>query len=173
MTPQEILDLAKQEAAYINNEKDEYLKNETTAANEANITARALSGQLLLVAGAILTFSSAIISSQNTLSNLSYGWRGVLIGAWVLLALSAVAGMCQVLIDFKFFIKWRKYNHSVAEELVTGKYVSTNINEALKKYVKPPESSISSAMILQGFFLGLGIALFIVVISHALLVAKV
>lgn len=172
LTSKEIIERAKYEVGYINNEKDAYLRNEDNASSEANITARTLSGQLLLVSGAILTFSSAMIGSQSITSSLTYGWKKILIWSWVLLATSAAAGILQVWFDYRFFRKWKKYNHSVAEELVTGKYISTNINKAKAKFDKPKDSSESYAMVAQGLFLVIGITVFLTVVSHILLSVK-
>lgn len=169
----EVIEQAQREADYINNEKDAYLQNEDKASAEANTTARTLSGQLLLVSGAILTFSSVMLGSQNTTAALSLGWKRALICSWVLLAISAAAGIMQVWIDYRFFRKWKTYNHSIALELVTGKYISANIAEAKKKFKKPEETSKSVAMIAQGGLLVIGVTIFIAVVSHVLLSSKV
>jgi ABC-type Fe3+ transport system permease subunit len=168
-TSRDLIERAQFEADYINNEKDAYLNNEDSAASEANTTARTLSGQLILISGAILTFSSVMIGSQSTTAKLSHSWREKLIISWVLLLLSACAGILQVWIDYRFFRKWKKYNHSIAVELVSGKYISTNVNEAKAKFNKPNENSKSYAMAAQGLLLILGITIFLITVSHLLL----
>jgi|GEM_PF-4955688 len=169
-TKDQLVEWAKAEAQYVNNEKDQYLDSATHAGDQANVTSRTLSGQLLLISGAILTFSSAIIGGDSIVSKLSGDWKAALIVAWILLVLSAASGIGQIYSDRNFFVLWHKYNSDIAKELGTGKYNSSNIKDAINKFKKPKEASDSHLLTMQVRLLVVGIVLFLIVVAHLLFV---
>jgi hypothetical protein len=155
----------------INKEKDERLKLAQQAASEANNTSRTTSGQLLLIAGAILTFSASVISSNTIITHLSWGWRHILIVSWAIFALSALFGLLGLFIDYYFFRRWNTYQFSVAEELTKGTPSPTKIKDTLSKLdsKKPASSSPLWPLIIQTLLIIVGVIMFLLVISHAVL----
>jgi hypothetical protein len=155
----------------INKEKDERQELAHKAGSEANITARTTSGQLLLIAGAILTFSASVISSGTIISRLSWNWKHVLVYSWLIFALSALFGIYGLLRDYYFFGNWNKYQIKFASELTKGLPKSTKITDVSKKMhsEKPNSSSPIWPLLIQTILIIVGVIVFLLVISHAVL----
>jgi hypothetical protein len=157
----------------VNNEKDKRQDLAFKAGDEANVTSRVTSGQLVLIAGAVLTFSASVISSNVIISTLSHSWKLILIWSWILFAGSVFAGLVGLVIDYRFFLRWHDYHQDVAEELGSGRYSDKNFRNAVAvvqaRTGLPKKSSTLWPLIIQGVLIVLATTLFLAVISHAVL----
>lgn len=149
-----------------NKEKNARLDLSQQAGQEANTTSRTTSGQLLLVAGAILTFSSSVLTSSYT-SHLSYGWKKLLVCSWILFAISALLGVVSLFIDYYYFRKWHRYHFAVGSTISNS--VSPEQAVDMNKNKKPKNESSLWPLIVQSILIVIAAALFIMIISHAVL----
>jgi uncharacterized membrane protein SirB2 len=157
----------KDDIAYMDKEKDARLELANEAGTEANETSRVTSGQLLLIAGAILTFSSSVMSNTNSIKHLSHGWKIALISSWVVFAVSALASILSLLSDYFFFKKWHDYQFAVGLSIHDG--LDPDAAADKHKSQKPSGASPIWPLIVQSLLIFSGITLFIIVIAHMLL----
>lgn len=161
--------MTKQETDYRNKEKNARQDLANAASQEANTTSRTTSGQLLLIAGAILTFSASVMSSSYA-AHLSLGWDKALILSWVLFALSALLGIIGLFIDYSFFRKWQTYHFAVAESI--SESIGPDEAAEINKDKKPKRESPLWPLIAQSILIVIAVTIFIVVISRALMINK-
>jgi hypothetical protein len=162
------LAVAKEEAEYINREKEEFLKSSSTAALQANETFRTLSGQLVLVAGTVITVSAAFLTSDSSKVPVGNHAKYLLVSAWILLGGSIVSGIVSLYSDANFFVSWQKYHFALAKELGTGKYTSKTIGKIYEvhKEKRPRDRGYLFPLYIQFILMGLGGLLFMVLIIH-------
>lgn len=160
--------LSKNEIDHINKEIEARQDLADTAARQATDTFRTFSGQLVIVCGMVLSFSSALSVSQYA-ANLGHNSRRVLACAWFSLALSIAFGFISHFKDAAFFVDWQIYHTKVGKELATGK--SNTINNVVKKFedIKPKTQSPMWPLWCQVGFLAVGSGLFFAVILHSFL----
>ena len=139
----------------------------TKAGQEANETSRVTSGQLLLIAGAILTFSASVMSNSQAVTQLSHGWKIRLILSWILFATSALVSIISLITDYYFFKGWNKYNLSVAKAITKKRDYDEAIDSNID--IIPRETSPIWPLLLQLCLIFSGMVLFLEVISHILL----
>lgn len=155
---------------FINEEIDGRQEKADTAAKQATETYRILSGQLILVCGMVISFSSALSLSQYA-ANLGPVSRIMLASAWICLALSIIFGFLAHFKDKVFFTKWQDYQTEVAKELAMGKYTMNTARAAAEKFsdLRPKTQSPEWPLWWQVGFLALGSMLFFVVILNSFL----
>lgn len=156
----------KDEADYINHEKEEFLKSSGTAALQANETFRTLSGQLILIAGTIITVSAAFLTTDSSKMLVGHYAKFLLIAAWVLFGSSIVSGIVSLYSDANFFVSWQKYHFNLAKELGSGKYTSKTINKIYDEHERPRDRGYLIPLYIQFVLMGLGGLLFMILIIH-------
>jgi uncharacterized membrane protein SirB2 len=159
--------MASNNIEHRNKEKDARLELAHEAGREANEVSRVTSGQLLLIAGAILTFSSSVMSNADSIKHLSHGWKMALIISWIIFAASALVSILSLFSDYFFFGKWHKYQFAVGLSIHDG----LDPDAAAKKHEadKPNGTSPIWPLVVQSLLIFSGITLFIIVIAHMLL----
>ena len=152
------------EVDYINHEIGEYQKSSVEVANQANETLRLLSGQLILIAGTMLTISAAFITDNLRSSPELESLKWLLAVSWIVLGSSMFLGIVDIIMTSKLFSAWSKYHYGIAAELGTGKYTSRNINKAKEKNKRPRNKSPQWPLYVQISLLGVGTLGFVIVI---------
>lgn len=159
--------MSPSDIAHRNKEKDAHLDLADKAAMEANTTSRTISGQLLLIAGAILTFSAAVLSSTSLTTSLPELWKGCIVASWILFGTSAFISILDLLNGYRFFRAWQKYHFAVAEKIAEDSMPNEAI-EALRG--KKPEPATSMYLIYaQVVLIFAGLVLLLMAISHSFL----
>lgn len=117
---------------------DEYLKKQQSvveeeleaSVREANESIRKLNGHLIIFATAIISFSLLTFQNVNIFLNFTICDKYILSIIWGLLGLSVFFGIIQFIVDYNFFLEWKKYYLTLWEKVIIEK-VSENIKEKL------------------------------------------
>lgn len=121
---------------YVNHEKDEYLKKADATGSQGNEIYRLLSGQLVLVAGMIISFSAAF-SVSHAAQSIDYCSKVLLVTVWVSLSLSIAAGITGHLLDVALFKEWQSYYFNIANRLGTGRFIGKNFRKVFDNIDSP------------------------------------
>ncbi len=154
-----------EEVKFINGEKNARLELASAAIAGNNETQRQLAGQLILVAGTIITVGSIFLGPDRSKS---FGYHSELafLVSLALFVLSIVAGIVGFIYDANFFKEWHGYHYKIAERLGTGKYTSSNIKDVEKGLKHPKKSSPRWPLYAQITFISLGGLFFLLLIVH-------
>ncbi|GGW15193.1 hypothetical protein GCM10018980_39960 [Streptomyces capoamus] len=158
---------SEKDVTYRNKEKNARLELAHKAALEANTVSRTTSGQLLLIAGAILTFSSAALSNTSLLINLSFSWKLCVIMSWGFFAASALVSILSLFRDYRFFVSWKTYHFKVSGRIADGDTPSGAV-DALRSQL-PKDETPMWPLYLQACLIFLGLLMLLSVIAHSLL----
>lgn len=101
---------------------------------ESNEVFRELSRQLILVSTVFITLSSPVLLRGEILRSISIGNKWFLLGTWISLSVSILAGMFQFIIDYKFFSRWAYAKYTIVKSIATEEV--KNIDELQAKATK-------------------------------------
>ncbi len=163
------IEKAQVEAKFINHEMNEHQKLAVDAGAEANETQRMLAGQLILIAGTVITVSAVFLNTDHG-NTLGLHSKALLIGSWIAFAVSISSGILGLVLDSEFFVSWQKYHFGIAVELGTSKYTSLTIQKARNKNPLPKARSPVWPLYGQIGLLALGGLTFLALIIHLQLI---
>lgn len=149
--------------SYLTEQQRKFEEASETYRRETNEVFRELSRQLILVAAVVITLSSPIFGSKDTLADIGGTEKFILAGAWAFLTLSLLMGIIQFIIDYFYFRKWTEVKFAVAESIAEGE-ISTRKeiwDYAIAKQKNIPSESPTWPIWLQVVFLFVGLGLFL------------
>jgi len=159
--------LPPEELARRNKERRARAERADKASDEANKIAGTTSGILLAIAGAVLTFSSSALGSNNFPIQGHRDWKIAIIWAWALIGVAAMVCLIDLARDYRFFKKRLDYEYGIAESIS----MEVSPEEAKDQWAskKPGNSTGLWLLGIEAALIFVGLTLLFTVFAKALL----